>query len=354
MNNETASTLSGDITQSETVISCSDDEIQYIWKSEFKLGTLLYLLSKYSTFLYLAIDVGLNFWTGNSLRGYGTPSGNWRTGYFILIKSDAARFLKTIIGLIIVRAYALCQGYRPMAVALSATFFTFLVLYIYGSNPYLAALNLAFNIALFLSDVLAFLPVIYQVWGLWRERQRLRLQTNADFVTLLLLQGGFSHVKQYTPHFETSISCRDTKVLLRTFHVNDRKHNRIRASSSPKVLTRVAESTGFGSFKVLPISQLKFDHRVPDTSIVSFRLLSTILMCEFTLDLHRRNTKKSIPNTLALEFPSLSFRDNPVASIHSVLGRLHENIISEMGERNDSVPVNGPGHELEEREQEAA
>ncbi|GJJ10094.1 hypothetical protein Clacol_004320 [Clathrus columnatus] len=82
--------------------------------------------------------------------------------------------------------------------------------------------------------------------------------------------------------------------------------------------------------------------------------LSTILMCEFTLDLRRRNMEKSIPNQSALELPNISFQDNPVQSMQSVLGRLHENIISEMGEGNDSVAIDGLGQEIKEIDQEAA
>ncbi|GJJ10095.1 hypothetical protein Clacol_004321 [Clathrus columnatus] len=125
-------------------------------------------------------------------------------------------------------------------------------------------------------DVLAFLAVIRQVWGLWREKRRLHLHTNADVVSLLFQQ------------------------------------------------------------EILRFS------------------LSIILTCEFTLGLRRRNTENAIINQSALELPNISFRENPAQSIQSVLGRLHENIISEMGERNDSATVNNPGQEVEEKNREAA
>ncbi|GJJ15470.1 hypothetical protein Clacol_009748, partial [Clathrus columnatus] len=62
--------------------------------------------------------------------------------------------------------------------------------------------------------------------------------------------------------------------------------------------------------------------------------LSTLLVCEFTIDLRRRNRQDSVPNQSALTLPTLSFQDNPVQSMRSVLRRLHESIIAEMGERN--------------------
>ncbi|GJJ07024.1 hypothetical protein Clacol_001222 [Clathrus columnatus] len=66
--------------------------------------------------------------------------------------------------------------------------------------------------------------------------------------------------------------------------------------------------------------------------------LSALLICEFTLDLRRRNSKKIIPNQSALNLPTMSFQDNPVQSVKSVFGRLHENLIAEMGERNVDTP----------------
>ncbi|GJJ10279.1 hypothetical protein Clacol_004505 [Clathrus columnatus] len=123
------------------------------------------------------------------------------------------------------------------------------------------------NITVILSDALAFLAVIRQVWGLWKEKRRLHLQTGNDFVTLLLQQG-----------------------------------------------------------------------------ILRFSL-STILICEFTLDLRRRNTTaRSLPNQSALELPDLNLssqNNSVVRPIQAVLGRLQERIIADMGEMSDSVGIEG-------------
>ncbi|GJJ09195.1 hypothetical protein Clacol_003417 [Clathrus columnatus] len=68
-------------------------------------------------------------------------------------------------------------------------------------------------------------------------------------------------------------------------------------------------------------------------------LLSTIIICEFTLDLRQRNIKESNSNQSAMDLPSLSFHENPAHTARSVLGRLRESIITEMGERNDLVDI---------------
>ncbi|GJJ15473.1 hypothetical protein Clacol_009751 [Clathrus columnatus] len=117
-----------------------------------------------------------------------------------------------------------------------------------------------------LLDMLAFVMVIYQLWGLWKIKRSLALQNSQELTTSLLEQG-----------------------------------------------------------------TLRFS-------------LSTLLMCEFTMDLRRRNTKDFDPNQSALTLPTLSFQENPVQSIRSALGHLHESIIAEIGERNHS----GGGHNLEE------
>ncbi|GJJ10106.1 hypothetical protein Clacol_004332 [Clathrus columnatus] len=148
--------------------------------------------------------------------------------------------------------------------------------------------SLIINIATLLSDVLAFLVVINQVWVLWKERRRLGLHTNKDFVTLLLYQG-----------------------------------------ESIPIDTRGIQNEGF------------------------FISLSVILLCEFNLDLRRRNANKSILNQSELPDFNLSFQD-PIQSVQSVLGRVHQSIIADMGERNDPVlGVDGPALGQEPNEETA-
>ncbi|GJJ10474.1 hypothetical protein Clacol_004700 [Clathrus columnatus] len=76
--------------------------------------------------------------------------------------------------------------------------------------------------------------------------------------------------------------------------------------------------------------------------VVLQNLLSTILICEFTLDLRRRNTR-AILNQSALEIPdfNLPSQVNPIRSIRSILGRFQERMIADMGERSDPVSIEG-------------
>ncbi|GJJ10127.1 hypothetical protein Clacol_004353 [Clathrus columnatus] len=134
-------------------------------------------------------------------------------------------------------------------------------------------LILVVNLAALILDVLAFGAVIRQVWALWKEKRRLHLHTNKDFVTLLFQQG-----------------------ILR-FSLEDQ-------ISAP------------------------------------FKTLSSLLICEFTMDLRRRNETKLLPNRYALELPDLN-QHNP------------DNIIADMGERNDQVGVTD-GQSEERSNQETA
>ncbi|GJJ16079.1 hypothetical protein Clacol_010358 [Clathrus columnatus] len=75
--------------------------------------------------------------------------------------------------------------------------------------------------------------------------------------------------------------------------------------------------------------------------------LSSIFMCEFTLDLRRRNAKNIALNQAAVDLSTLSFRDDPIQSMRSALGQFHEIIMAEMGERNDPEDVDGQSPELD-------
>ncbi|GJJ10362.1 hypothetical protein Clacol_004588 [Clathrus columnatus] len=150
-----------------------------------------------------------------------------------------------------------------------------------GIQAYITTLALVENVATVLSDVLAFLAVIRQVWGLWKEKRRLRLHIGRDFVTLLLQQ----------------------------------------------------------------VTELLIDYTAGSDTIVCQNVLSTILICEFTLDLRRRNTTTgSLPNPSALELPGLNLpsQNNSVRPMQSVLGRLQGSIIADMRERSDPAGIDGP------------
>ncbi|GJJ10208.1 hypothetical protein Clacol_004434 [Clathrus columnatus] len=212
-----------------------------------------------------------------------------------------------------------------MTIAISTTFFTALILAIYvATSPTcqlrssiltysesitltvsILTLILVDNVAVVLLEVLAFIAVLYQVWGLWREKRKLGLHTDKDFVTLLLRQG----------------TLRFSFVLF--------------ISVTQTIIIYISPTAGTNSIAVQNV-------------------LSVILICEFTQDLRRRNTIRSLPNQSSLELPdlNLSSQDNSVRSIQSVFGRFQERMIADMGERNDPVGLNGPGEK--EPNQEAA
>ncbi|GJJ10439.1 hypothetical protein Clacol_004665 [Clathrus columnatus] len=185
---------------------------------------------------------------------------------------------------------------------------------------YITTLILVGNVAVILSDVLAFLGVIHQVWGLWKEKRKLNLHsTGKDFVTLLLQQGKFTLIK-------TPMGDEHSKINL-------------------YVLSGILR---FSFVLFISITQVIIDYVLPivGADVTAFQnILSIILICEFTLDLRRRNATRSLPNQSALELPdlNLSSQGNPVRSIQSVLGRLQERMIANMGERSDTVDIDGSG-----------
>ncbi|GJJ05911.1 hypothetical protein Clacol_000098 [Clathrus columnatus] len=73
-----------------------------------------------------------------------------------------------------------------------------------------------------------------------------------------------------------------------------------------------------------------------------FSRLSALMICEFTVALRRRNMKKTIPNLSDIHLPTLSlpFQDDQVQTRRSILGRLHEGLVTEMAERPD--PADNP------------
>ncbi|GJJ06907.1 hypothetical protein Clacol_001103 [Clathrus columnatus] len=174
----------------------------------------------------------------------------------------------------------------------------------FGSFVFVTLFSTIHNIAIVCADVLAFVAVIHQVWGLWKLKRSLGLESNKDVATILLRQ-----------------------CILRFCFV-------------------LGIST----------TQLLFAFDVADTFNPIQNILSALLLCEFTLDLRRRNTTKSASNQTAFDLPTISFQENPVESVRSVLGR-HESIVTEMGERidlvdrwvqDDPTPVHGERDGLQE------
>ncbi|GJJ15456.1 hypothetical protein Clacol_009734 [Clathrus columnatus] len=242
------------ITEAQAVVACLAllayasflhlrDEVEYIWRRKFTLPTLLYVLAKYPVFPYLSIVVVENILPEASQSVFNALG-------FLSQSLEVLPFIG-VQGLISIRAYALCQGYRPVTIGLAVTFLIALGAQIYAAFT----ASLLNNISIIISDVLAFAVVIRQVWGLWKLKQSSGLKDNKDLITALFHQG-----------------------------------------------------------------------------ILRFSL-STLLICEFTLAVRRRNGARSTDyDQSTLSTPA--FQENPVHSVRFVLGHLHESILTEMGERN--------------------
>ncbi|GJJ15441.1 hypothetical protein Clacol_009719 [Clathrus columnatus] len=149
-------------------------------------------------------------------------------------------------------------------------------------------ISLISNILIALSDVLAFIIV----WGLWKLKLSAGIQNNKDIVTLLLQQG----------------TLRFSFVL---------------------VITAAA----------IILSQVGF----PGSVFFGFQnVLSTLLLCKFTIAVRQRNSENRGFDQSSL--PTPSFQQNP-GFRSTPLSRLQESIISEMGERNQLDQVDNPHSE---------
>ncbi|GJJ10360.1 hypothetical protein Clacol_004586 [Clathrus columnatus] len=87
------------------------------------------------------------------------------------------------------------------------------------------------------------------------------------------------------------------------------------------------------------------------------KVLSALLICEFTLDLRRRNTtRRLLPNQSALQLPDLNLlsQNNPIRPIQSVLGRLQERVIADMREKSDLAGADADGAGQGESDPETA
>ncbi|GJJ14469.1 hypothetical protein Clacol_008733 [Clathrus columnatus] len=149
-----------------------------------------------------------------------------------------------------------------MTLALSITFLTAVILQFYDSHaPFFIR-----NGAIVISDVLAFIGQVHQAWGVWKLKKSVGLQSNGDIATIILKQG-----------------------ILRVFDLDCE----CQAGQHRKRLRQLPKH--FPSFRI-----------------------SLLLICEFTLDLRRRNTINSISNPSALDLPTISFgstQNDPVQSI---------------------------------------
>ncbi|GJJ14480.1 hypothetical protein Clacol_008744 [Clathrus columnatus] len=192
--------------------------------------------------------------------------------YYFLVTSEKAKFE-------IFRNFSLCDQLGTSGQTIGI--FAFI-----GVQGYFQLLGVIRNISIILSDVLAFIGIIYQVWGIWRLKQGLSLKSNEDLVSSLLRQD-----------FRNVIFIATAAILA-------------------------------------PLENV----------------LSSLLICEFTLDLRRRNEKHSVTSPSALDLPAISFQNDPVQCVRTSLTRWHGAIVAGMGERIklDNIDYDHDGQDLGE------
>ncbi|GJJ06024.1 hypothetical protein Clacol_000211 [Clathrus columnatus] len=144
-----------------------------------------------------------------------------------------------------------------------------------------------------LSELLAFAGVFYQAWGIWRAKRRANLKSNETLVTTILRQVAMKYNAQLDSDFHPA------PVLPDGQHLGSSLHR-----------------------------------------------LTSVIICEFTLDLRKRNEQKLAPNqSLSLAFIP---QDDPAQSGSStVLGRLHERILEEWGENNVAIEDDMPSGRMD-------
>ncbi|GJJ15458.1 hypothetical protein Clacol_009736 [Clathrus columnatus] len=137
------------------------------------------------------------------------------------------------------------------------------------------------NVSIIISDVVAFIVVVRQAWGLWKLKKSLGLRSNQDLTTALLQQGIIRHSEIFPQQYYS---------------------------------------------KLLSINYI-------------------ILICEFTLALRRRQSCATPSDFNQSTSSVLLFHNNPSSarSMRLVLIQLHESIVDEMGERNASVDIEPGG-----------
>ncbi|GJJ13575.1 hypothetical protein Clacol_007831 [Clathrus columnatus] len=259
------------------------DEVEYIWRQKITLPTILYAFSKYPIFFLFSFTL-----IGDLLPAAASVC----LKVFPLFKLSNYIEVLTVFVHDYPQLHGLTLSLSSLCNDLGHSGSSIAILIVIGAQAEsFIILNLVDNIGLLLSDVLAFIAVIYQVGGLWKSKRRFGLQTNGDLVTLLLRQVNLREIQ-------------------------------------------AAEST------IVPIQNVyELFYQNTHPKLTSYPRLSSLLICEFTLDLRRWNRQRSAPNQSALELPTLSFQENPAQAVLTIFGRLRESIITEMGDRNDLVEL---------------
>lgn len=164
-----------------------DDEMEYVWLKPFTFPTLLYLLGRYTSIITQGFAfIGIYITTHSSCN--------------ILINVSNVIFVLNYIGyigLIVARAYSLC-GNKLNIVLLMLGFGTGLFIIVFKAIVFTGCfvvrseeeilMTLVFNLALLVTDFLAFGISLYKVWDTWNLKRKAGIQTGNDLVSTLLKQ----------------------------------------------------------------------------------------------------------------------------------------------------------------------
>lgn len=171
-------------------------EIEHIWCNPFSLPTVLYIFARYGTLAYQGLQIPINF----------TPLGRTCN---ILANVENTIFILSYIGiqgLLVLRAYSMCQRNVILLLALAFGFFSCLGLILYvtiafpgcvsNSNnpttlpPKLGRANLAGNIIIVSTDLLISGICVWKVWGVWRlgRKYKNENQRGSSVVSVFLIQ----------------------------------------------------------------------------------------------------------------------------------------------------------------------
>lgn len=251
------------------------------------MPNLLYILTRYGSLAAAGFEVGLGF----------SPPGRTCN---VLANVGNAMSIFTFIGvqgILIARAYTLCNASRTITGLLALGFLSGLVTNLTGvikfngciTNNYgggKALLSLLASISIIVTDALIFGVCLWEVWGTWRLKRQTGIRGNSDIVSLLLRQ----------------IVSRFCFVLTITL--------------AAAILNQV--------FETVPVLDI----------LLSFQdSLSAILISNFTLDLRRRNSPL-MPMGASNVSLSLQYRD--------ALQHIHQSVLIEMGDHENIAQETDP------------
>lgn len=267
------------------------NEVEHIWMKPFNLPALLYIFARYATLFLEGFTVLLDF---EALGGACNALAN-------AINSVGVFSSIGVQGLLIARAYSLCQGNKFLSAALVVDFLLGLSLYLYDiitlpgcstrSEPTIPAKDALIlfvtNIVDLVGDVLILAICVWKIWGTWKLGREAGIHT---IVSIILKQS----------------------------------------------LLRFCFVVVFGITRAVILAILgSSESLIADSFTRLQNVLSSVLVADFTLDLRRFNAARIDASNISL--PTLRFTN--------ALQHTHQSILKEMATPEDrSAEDEGEGY----------